>query len=217
MRWKSGEKADICATERHLPLAFHFPLKKESVLTRRAVPLCGSIRDGKKKEDGKMAKKQVSTLLHSHHPLALLFPLKKKNMCIFTHTKKGRRPRENSILLWFFLFLWKKNVCIFIHVLHQVEYVHTWELKKKRQKGRKGGYLRPSAAIILWFFSFPRNKKCAYLSAHQTGSKTPVHTYPHTKRGSKTQKRKEKEKKMCRHGSLHSLTFPFAFMCRHGE
>lgn len=48
-----------------------------------------------KKEDGKAAKKQVSTLLHSPHPLALLFPLKKRT-CVSLRTPKRVEDPEKT-------------------------------------------------------------------------------------------------------------------------
>ena len=111
--------------------------KKESVLTRRAVLSCGSIRDGKKKEDGKMAKKQVSTLLHSHHPLALLFsPEKKEYVHLYAHQKGSNTPgkQHSPLVLPFFL----KKECVYLYTRstpgETCAYMGT---EKERQNGRK--------------------------------------------------------------------------------
>lgn len=115
-----------------------------------------------------MAKKHVSTLLHSHHPLALLFPLKKEHVHLYAHQKGSKTPgKQHSPLV--LPFLWKKNVCIFIHVLHQVKYVHTWELKKRGRMGEKAVIYGPPRPSSFGFSLSPAIKN--------------VHTYPHTKRG----------------------------------
>jgi len=163
-----------------------------------------------------MAKKQVSTLLHSHHPLALLFPLKKEHVHLYAHQRGSKTPgkQHSPLVLPFSL----KKECVHLYTRSTPGEICAYMgTEKERQNGRKSGYLRPSAAIILWFFSFPRNKKCAYLSAHQTGSKTPVHLYTHlTWRRICADMGNEKEmKKWRKRRELHhfgATYFPLAFL-----
>ena len=113
-----------------------------------------------------------------------------------SYYKKGKR-NEKAEEKWLFSFYSsfssaKRYVHLYTHLLIRNICAYMGR-EKERQNGRKSGYLHTSGAIFLWLFSFPCEKKCAYLSAHQTGSKTPVHTYSHTKWG-------RRPRNVCIHG-----------------
>lgn len=161
MRWKSGEKADIYTLTQPPSFDFPFPLKKESVLTRRVVLSCVSIRDGMEKEEAETAKKQASALLRSHSPLVLLFPLQKEHV----HTwglKRRNRSGEKAMLFFGSSFSPEKRMCASLYTSNMATHMcRHGDGKKKRKDGEK-------EVIFLLFFSFPCKKICAslYTSPH---------------------------------------------------
>ena len=207
MRWKSGEKAGIYTLTQ--PPSFDFPFSSEKIkcADEKGCAVVCKYKGWKEKRRWKDGEKAgIYTLTQPSSFGSSFSPEKKEHVHLYAHQKGSKTPgKQHSLLV--LPFLWKKNVCIFIHVLHQVEYVHTWELKKKRQKGRKGGYLHSSVGTILWFFFF--------------FCKNNVHTYPPTKSGRRPRKSGyfpfvllfHLQKDMCifihiKHGT---------HMCRHGE
>lgn len=95
MRWKGGEHC-------HFLLAFPFPLKKESVLTRRVVSLCVSIRDGREKEEAETAKKVDNYALPPPFSFGFSFSPWKKN----TSTLSAHSPQAKPV--WKYR-RWKKR------------------------------------------------------------------------------------------------------------
>ena len=167
-RVEDPEKADIYTLTQPPSFDFPFPLKKESVLTRRVVLSCGSIRDGKKKEDGKMAKKQVSTLLRSHSPLAFLFPLQKEHVHTWGLKERGRNGGKTAFS-FVSPFLPEKRMCASLYTSNMATHMcRHGDGKKKRKDGEK-------EVIFLLFFSFPCKKICASLYTSNMATHMCIH------------------------------------------
>ena len=145
-----------------------------------------------------MAKKQVSTLLHSHHPLALLFPLQKEHV----HTwglKRRSRSGEKAMLFFGSSFSPEKRMCASLYTSNMATHMC-----------RHGDGKRNEKAEEKWLFSF-------YSSF--SSAKRYVHLYTHLLiRNICAYMGNEKQTKKWRKGRyLHSYVATclwfFSFLC----
>ena len=125
MRWKSGEKAGIYTSSMPLFFGFSFFFEKRTCIFFR------------KLNGSKTPKKQVSTLLHSHHPLALLFPLKKRTCASLRTPKRVEDPGKTVLSFGSSFFPEKKNTSTLSARSPQAKPVQVKGLKKKRKSGEK--------------------------------------------------------------------------------
>ena len=127
-------------------------------------------------------------------------------MCIFIHIysfgiyvqtwgmKRRWRNGEKAgiyaswtLSVFWFSFSFEKRTCAYLFA-HEMG-----------RRPRKSGYLHTSVAIILWFFPFPCNKKCASIRTSKCTERGEecVHTWWMEKEGKKKGKEKgEREKGM---------------------